>query len=739
MAGMVLFLLLSMAPTLTVSVSQRAFTRGPISVPLRRSPCGGARPFSSSASLPGPSGPSAVATDPSLLASNASLSYDEQVGETFTESSESLDFVVSAVAQTDSAGYGPAYLLNGLSNAGFWYQVGLSYDWGGSGGGFAMIYEVFSPGGKSVFPLSGSGGLRAFSGPVFPGNWVELRLYFSGDRVVMSARDLETGAYAMTDYGSEGASYFLGLTNSSSNEQGFFTGIMTEEYNAKPYYGPEEAVTYVARGLVLGSAWLWADERDVVNGSTLFQAFTPDPVKLGDWPYPFGANGTVEYANSTSLITGEPEVIPKMRLLSFRFTNGSTVIDQGSSVELGFASFVEGGLPPFNYFITVDGKVMKEFGVDSGGLSYYFNASNPSGSLGASLPVGLHELQVIIMDSDGDSVAGPAFQLKVNPDPSAFLSGKVDYDLGQPLTFSVSVTGGTPPYEETPYANGSPVPPGYWFDGVGRAVVFYRVTDAAGYTVRTNPLEVWVNPDPSGTLTYSRSVTDVGLPVQLNASVTGGTPPYRWEWEVNGTPYPDNSTSFDFVPSSPGIYVVSATVFDSAEFQVEGGRFVTVNPDPSVTVYSLKRSSSDPLLSGNAVTVFVKLSGGTAPVVYLWYLNGRQVANTTSPDYTYEISHAGKEVVKVKAVDALGVSSPPASALVYVGYDVGFLSALAVALAFSAAALFLLFRAKKRPRARSRSTKAGQMTDGRSYLWRTQIAKQSRAEQSKADQTGIEL
>jgi hypothetical protein len=38
---------------------------------------------------------------------------------------------VTAVAQTDaSSGYGPAYLLNGLTDKGYWYQVGLAWNWG---------------------------------------------------------------------------------------------------------------------------------------------------------------------------------------------------------------------------------------------------------------------------------------------------------------------------------------------------------------------------------------------------------------------------------------------------------------------------------------------------------------------------------------------------------------------------------------------------------------------------------
>src|SRR5579885_1564621 len=104
--------------------------------------------------------------------------YDEQIGETFTQSFTSMAYNVTAVPQVDESGYGPAYLLNGLSNTGYWYQVGLSYDWSGIGTGFAMVYEIWDPSGKSIFPTTGGGGVQGFSGPVHAGDIVLLNLYF---------------------------------------------------------------------------------------------------------------------------------------------------------------------------------------------------------------------------------------------------------------------------------------------------------------------------------------------------------------------------------------------------------------------------------------------------------------------------------------------------------------------------------------------------------------------------------
>ena len=64
-----------------------------------------------------------------LLGRPGSTVYDEQIGATFTQDFTSLAYTVTAIAQTGTDNYGPAYLLNGLGNTGYWYQVGLSYNW----------------------------------------------------------------------------------------------------------------------------------------------------------------------------------------------------------------------------------------------------------------------------------------------------------------------------------------------------------------------------------------------------------------------------------------------------------------------------------------------------------------------------------------------------------------------------------------------------------------------------------
>ena len=157
--------------------------------------------------VPGAPGGNLPARFESLVApGNSSIpvaNFDEQLGMTFTQNFSVLSYNVTAVKQQDLNGFGPAYLLNGLSNLGYWYQVGISWDWpflgGGHSSGFGFNFEVFSFNGLLIFPQN-AGGLVNFSGSVNPGDNVGLSLMFNGANVTMQAVDWETSAVANIGY-----------------------------------------------------------------------------------------------------------------------------------------------------------------------------------------------------------------------------------------------------------------------------------------------------------------------------------------------------------------------------------------------------------------------------------------------------------------------------------------------------------------------------------------------------------
>jgi hypothetical protein len=237
----------------------------------------------------------------------AGTAYDEQLGMTFTQDFSSMEYNVTAVEQVDSTlGTGPGYLLSGVSTTGYWYQVGLSWDWS-TGTGFQMSYEVFDSQGNSIFPSGGGGGLAAFSGTVNAGDIVTLNLYFNGSgQVVLLAMDTATGASAQLEYSAVGSTYFVGQPTEDANFNGYFTGLMTEWYHGAPYYSNVAQVIYTSN-FSLSSAWLWMDEFNAntlqivfaTNSSTLY-TFSSNPFLLQGLSY----GSITEYCDAQQFITG---------------------------------------------------------------------------------------------------------------------------------------------------------------------------------------------------------------------------------------------------------------------------------------------------------------------------------------------------------------------------------------------------------------------------------------------------
>jgi hypothetical protein len=267
--------------------------------------------------------------------------YDEQIGMTFTQNVTSLEYNVTAVEQTDpTLDTGPAYLVSGVSNAGYWYQVGVSWNWGPGeipGTGFDMIYEVFDTFGNSIFPANGEGGVLAFSGPVNAGDVIILNLYFSNSSqsVAMLAEDANTGALANETYPSMGATYFVGLPDSVADQNGYFTGLMTEWYHGVPYFANEAEVIYSNSTLALSSAWMWMDEFNVQTFQGVFSATTPGPVSYGNPTQlqEFSFNGTTEYSDAYEFVTGSlPIPVPAISLSPSSGYVGTSVAISGSDL-----------------------------------------------------------------------------------------------------------------------------------------------------------------------------------------------------------------------------------------------------------------------------------------------------------------------------------------------------------------------------------------------------------------------
>ena len=246
----------------------------------------------------------ALCTNSTFPTTAGKATYDQQVSMIFPQNFQALNYNVTAVAQTDTSGYGPAYLLNGLSDTGYWYQVGLAYNWPLATGtsydaGFHFIWEVFAPNGTTNNPV-----LSRTPDNVNDGDIIGLSLSFQSgtNNVLLTANDYNTGASASHTYTAGGGTVFVGSSNSRSSRTP--TSLMTEWYHSSAYVTSMKQVTYSVVGSVTQSAWICIGEYVPPNPNTLVYAQCSSLLTLNGQLQPYSYQRLNTYANQTEFQTG---------------------------------------------------------------------------------------------------------------------------------------------------------------------------------------------------------------------------------------------------------------------------------------------------------------------------------------------------------------------------------------------------------------------------------------------------
>jgi hypothetical protein len=246
----------------------------------------------------------ALCTNSTFPTTAGKATYDQQVSLIFAQDFNALNYNVTAVPQTDSSGYGPAYLLNGLSNTGYWYQVGLAYNWplasgNGYDSGFHFIWEVFLPNGTTNNPV-----LSGIPDNVNSGDIVGLTLSFSGgtDTVTMYAVDYNTGASSSHSYTAGGGTLFTGSSSASSARTP--TSLMTEWYHPSSSETSMKQVTY-SSNFQVSKAWICIGEYAPPNPNSLvYSQCTGSALTLTSQLQKYSYHGLNAYANQYEFQTG---------------------------------------------------------------------------------------------------------------------------------------------------------------------------------------------------------------------------------------------------------------------------------------------------------------------------------------------------------------------------------------------------------------------------------------------------
>lgn len=146
----------------------------------------------------------------------------------------------------------------------------------------------------------------------------------------------------------------------------------------------------------------------------------------------------------------------------------------------------------------------------------------------------------------------------------------------------------------------------------------------------------------------------LGQNVNFTSTVSGGVPPYGYQWYRNGTiVLGASSNSWDFTPAATGSYSIYMNVTDSVgNTTISGNASVTVTQLTS-PIASISASSTA-VYVGQAVNLSSTVSGGVPPYTYQWLLNDSLIPSATLANYTFSPISSGSYLFSMNVTDSYG-------------------------------------------------------------------------------------
>ncbi|WMT49328.1 MAG: PKD domain-containing protein [Thermoplasmatales archaeon] len=294
--------------------------------------------------------------------------------------------------------------------------------------------------------------------------------------------------------------------------------------------------------------FFWSSDHNVGTGTTFTTSFSSPGTYYVSLLVSMDSNHTRTTVRAKEIVNKDPTV---------SITENKNVIDAGQNIT--FTSSVSGGTAPYTYAWTYPGS----------------SSADPTMQLYSDIG----GVYVTVTDAAGYSINSNILNPTINPDPYVVASSNTTYtDVGSPVGFSASPSGGTSPYSYSWTWNGNVISTSpdfsYSFDQSGQQYVYVNVKDKVGETA-TNYVIIEVEKDPTVSISASQQTGSPGADVSFIAETNYGTSPFSYSWYINGV-YEGGSSVLYYTFNNAGNYNVEVIVTDAAGQRATGSITETI-------------------------------------------------------------------------------------------------------------------------------------------------------------------